>query len=104
MSSPHARDMEFLRSEVQRGIAQLWHFKDARDEAYVITRTDINPREFVVCYFEGSGLVKFGRLLRDAAHAKGLPVRCHTRRLAVARLARRLGATPGEMILRTVPA
>ena len=92
-----------LRDEVQRGIAQLWHFKDDTDEAYCITRTDLNPREFVVCYFEGSGLTKFGKVLRDAAHAKGIPMRAHTSQPAVARLIRRLNMKIQEYVLRSDP-
>lgn len=93
--------LDYLREEVRRGIAQLWHFRDERDEAYAITRTDLNPREFVVCYFQGSGLVKFGRVLRDAAHSRGLTVRAHTSRPGVARMLRSLGASMDEMIFRS---
>ena len=93
--------IEFLREEINRGISELWHFKDDRDEAYVITRIDENPREFVVCYFEGSGMQKFGRLIVGAAHAKGMPVRAHTSQPAVARLLRRIGLSIDEMVLRS---
>jgi hypothetical protein len=104
MRSPAAGNcITFLRAEVERGISQLWHFKDESDEAYCITRTDLNPRELVVCYFEGSGMRKFGRLVVQSAHAKGIPVRAHTSQPAVARLLRPLGLELDEMVLRSKP-
>jgi imidazolonepropionase-like amidohydrolase len=95
--------IEFLRREVEQGIAKLWRFWDVRDEAYCITRLDSNPDELVVCYFEGSGMLKFGREILAASHSQGIPVRAHTTQPAVARLMRRAGLAHSEFVLRSTP-
>jgi len=95
--------IEYLKLEVAQGVSKLWHCRDEEDEAYMITRLDSNPTELVVCYFEGSGLVKFGREVVEAAHARKVPVRIHTVQESVARLCRRIGIWNRETIMRSEP-
>jgi imidazolonepropionase-like amidohydrolase len=95
--------IEYLKREVAQGISKLWHCQDETDEAYMVTRVDSNPTELVVCYFEGSGLIKFGRQIVAAAHARKIPVRIHTVQEPVARLCRRVGLQHRETIMRSAP-
>lgn len=95
--------LTFLRREVEQGIAALWKCEDGKDRAYMVTRLDSNPSELVICYFQGSGLVKFGAEIVAQAHAKKIPVRIHTVRAGIVRMARRLGLVNQEIIMRSEP-
>lgn len=95
--------MPYLRAEVRAGVAKLWHCRDEVSQAYMVTRLDRNPDELVVCYFEGTGMQKFGRVLIEASHARGVPVRAHTTQPLVARLLRRIGLSQSEIVLRSRP-
>lgn len=102
MQSPAAGQcLAWLKREVEAGVAKLWHCQDERDEAYMVTRLDRHPDELVVCYFEGSGMRKFGAEVVAAARTRGVPVRAHTTQRAVARLLRPLGFAGAEMVLRS---
>jgi len=95
--------IQYLKGEVERGIARLWRCEHGVDLAYMVTRLDRCPDELVVCYFEGSGLRKFGRAILAAAHSRGVPVRAHTTQPAVARLLRAAGLFHSEFVLRSRP-
>lgn len=94
--------LPYLKTEVLKGISQLWHCTDDDGhEAYLITRLDRNPTELVICYFEGSGMRKFGREVMAKANAAGVVVRAHTTNPAIARLARPLGLPIHEYVMRS---
>jgi hypothetical protein len=95
--------IDYLRREVADGVARLWHCKEGDHEAFMVTRLDQNPAELVVCYFEGTGMEKFGRIVVEASHARGIPVRAHTSQPLVARLLRRIGLHQSEIVLRSNP-
>ena len=102
MRHPASGDcIEWLRREVEQGISQLWHCSDGVDEAYAVTRLDHNPTEWVICYFEGAGMRKFGAHFVEVARRKGWRLRAHTQRPGVVRLLRPLGLKVTEMVLRT---
>jgi hypothetical protein len=91
-------DMDFIRREVQAGIAILWRCESPTNSAYAVTRCE--PGEVVIVCGEGSGLKEFGPYFIAAAKSKGLGIRTHVKRRGLIRIWRGMGLELGEYILR----
>lgn len=86
LPNPVIRDI--VAAEVRAGVSRLWHCRDDRHEAYVVTRVDLNPAQLVIVAFEGSGMRAFGPWFIERANQAGIPVRAHVTDLRVERLLR----------------
>lgn len=97
---PDALIRSIVQSEVERGIAKLWRCEDEAHSAWVVTRLDANPTEWVIVAFEGTGMHRFGTYFVQAAKMQGVTLRAHVTSPVVERLLRRLGLERSEVILR----
>jgi hypothetical protein len=95
---------EMIRSivaaECRAGVSQVWECDEGAHHAYVVTRVDANPTEWVMVAFEGSGMHKFAPAFIAAARERGIPMRVHTVSPVIARLLRPLGFQQTEYVLR----
>ena len=76
-------DREILTQDIAEGISELYEIDGGK--AYAITR--IEPKELVICCFQGSGLREAAPRFVAAAKAAGCTsIRFHTENTALARL------------------
>lgn len=97
---PNALIRSIVAAEVQSGTSMLWDCENDTHHAYVVTRVDANPTEFVIVAFEGTGMLTFGPEFVAAARSRGIPLRAHVTNPIVARLLRKLGMRVDEWVLR----
>jgi hypothetical protein len=97
---PDAVIRGIVAAECRAGISQVWECADDAHHAFVVTRLDANPTEWVVVAYEGSGMHIFGPLFLRAARERNIPLRAHVTSEVVERLLRRLGLRREEVILR----
>lgn len=91
-----------VAQEVRVGVSQCWRCEEGVHAAYVVTRLDTNPTEWVVVAFEGTGMQRFGQHFVEAAKSRGVTLRAHVTSPVVERLLRRLGLSRSEVVLRAV--
>lgn len=90
-----------VASECRAGISQVWECSSDAHHAYVVTRLDSNPTEWVIVAFEGSGMHEFGKHFVQAARERGIPLRAHvTNPIVEQLLIRRLKFKTEERVLR----
>lgn len=92
-------DLEIIKSQVNNGVAQLWHCLSETNEMLVVTRIDPGP-ELVIVLGEGSGLFEFAPSFLNIARKANIPVRTHIKRKGLIRMWSRLGLTIDEYVLR----
>lgn len=92
--------MPIVRREVETGIAQLWHAQDDFADAYIVTRLESNPLEWVFVAAAGRGVMHYARQMVTAGKDRKLSMRCHVVKPALARLWGRLGFVESERVLR----
>jgi hypothetical protein len=97
---PDAVIRSIVQAEVERGISKLWRCEDGEYSAWVVTRLDDNPPEWVIVAFEGTGMHRFGRHFVQAAKTQRVTLRAHVTNPVVERLLRPLGLRRSEVILR----
>lgn len=99
---PYPLIMSIVEQEVRLGVSQLWRCENDLHQAYVVTRMDTNPTEWVIVAFQGTGMQQFGKLFVDAAADRKVTLRAHVTNPVVERLLRRLGLKRDEVVLRKV--
>lgn len=92
--------LQIIAHEVRAGVSMLWKCEHEQHRAYCVTRVDLNPTEFVIVAFEGTGMHVFAPSFIEAAASRNIPMRAHTVSPVVARLVRRFGFREAEYVMR----
>jgi len=82
-------DVDFIRTDVEKGLAHLYHIVDKGVSVWAVTRTEAikGGTELVVMCVGGKGMRKAGKALIAAGKKNGfISIRYHTKNEAVARL------------------
>lgn len=93
-------DLDFIRTEVERGLCQAWHFViDDKIAGHVVTRLESDT--LVVVAYEGSDVLSFGDMIVRVCEQKKLPwARFHTTRPGLNKLLAELKPEPLEYVMR----
>ncbi len=90
------QDLQWMRQEVEKGIAQLWRINQGA--LWVVTRGELD--ELVLCCVQGKGLHDFMPFLINQARKQGFKtMRCHTDRKGLLRALQRYGVRQREVVL-----
>jgi hypothetical protein len=81
-------DLPHIVADLEKGVAQLWHFRRFEKSAYVVTRLEAD--ELVVVCFEGEGVAVFGPPIIEYAERHGLTIRAHISDWRLSKLLERL--------------
>lgn len=93
-------DVEIIKSNVQAGMANLYHLTGNGVDVWAVTRGEdaAYGKEFVVCCVGGRGMRLAGHALKEAAIQSGFnSIRYHTKNAAVQRLYKRFGFAGNEV-------
>ncbi|MBX2809760.1 MAG: hypothetical protein KTR20_14135 [Cellvibrionaceae bacterium] len=96
-------DLPLLKTQVNRGIAQLWEIETDKGTSWMISRVEIinGKRELVICCYQGCDVKTVTRVIYRCAQVQGFDsIRYHTQRQGLNRLVVDLGFTPYETIYR----
>lgn len=92
--------LPLIRSEVERGVSQLYHCQDDYSDCYIVTRMEAAPVEWCFVAAAGHGCMKYARMFVAEGKARGISMRCHVVKDSLLRLWGRLGFEVSEQVLR----
>lgn len=95
-------DLEIIKNQVNKGIAQLWHCLSKNNEAYIVTRIEKLGNGYELCLVcgEGSGFFEFAPVFLNFAREKNISFRTHTKRRGLIKMWAKLSVNIDEYVLR----